>query len=82
MNYTLPNKKNFKLSPEQQDIVEFLLQRNYAMNCSQTGIGKTFSTLTAAIHKILERPQDDIHFILLMPLSAVTAFERDRKSVV
>lgn len=81
MNYTLPNKKNFKLSPEQQDIVEFLLQRDYAMNCSQTGIGKTFSTLTAAIHKILERPQDDIHFILLMPLSAVTAFERELQNL-
>lgn len=45
------------------------------MNCSQTGIGKTFSTLTAAVHKIIERWNDDIHFILLLPLPAVKAFE-------
>lgn len=73
--YNLPNRKNFKLTEPQHDIVDFLLKKDFGMNCAQTGIGKTFSTLVAAVHKILERWEDDIHYILLLPLSAIKAFE-------
>lgn len=73
-DYTLKNKANLELTEEQNDIVEALLTHDYFFNCAQTGIGKTFSTITAAIHKYAERKEDDIHFVLIIPTSADKAF--------
>lgn len=73
-DYTLINSKDLVLSYAQNEIVDFLLKNDYAYNAAQTGLGKTFATITAAIHKMLERPDDDIHFICLLPNPAVKAF--------
>jgi len=73
-DYTLKTKTNKILTKDQNEIVEKLLENDFFFNCAQTGFGKTYSTLTAAIHKILERKEDDIHFALLLPGSAVKAF--------
>lgn len=73
-DYTLKNTKDFVLSYQQNEIVEFLLNNDYGYNAAQTGLGKTFTTITAAVHRIVERPNEDIHFICLLPGPAVKAF--------
>jgi superfamily II DNA or RNA helicase len=73
-DYTLKNKLNYKLDDKQNDIVEALLNNDYFFNCAQTGLGKTFSTITAAVHNMVIRKEQDIHYILLLPNSAVKAF--------
>lgn len=73
-DYTLKNKKNYVLSKDQNEIVEALLSKDYFFNCAQTGFGKTFTTITAAVHKIVNNPDKEYHFILLLPGSAVKAF--------
>lgn len=73
-DYTIKNTKGIRLSDDQNDIVDALLKNDVYFNCSQTGIGKTLSTLTAAIHKIFQRKEDDIHVILVVPTSAIKAF--------
>lgn len=73
-NYNLKNKKNLVLTDEQVDIVKALLNNDVFFNCAQTGIGKTFSTITAAIHKHVERKDEDINFVLVIPNAADKAF--------
>lgn len=74
-DYTLKNKKGYKLDEEQNEIVEALLNNDFFFNCAQTGFGKTLTTITAAVHKAVRQSDDDIHFILLLPASAVKAFK-------
>lgn len=73
-DYTLNNKQGLVLKPEQNEIVEALMNNDFYFNFAQAGLGKTLSTITAAIHKVNQRREDDIHFILLIPNSAVKAF--------
>jgi superfamily II DNA or RNA helicase len=73
-DYTLKNKRNYVLSEEQNEIVEALLNNDNYFNCAQTGFGKTLTTITAAVHKAVQRKEDDIHFVLLIPPSAEKAF--------
>lgn len=73
-DYSLKNKRGFVLSEDQNEIVGALLKNDYYFNCAQTGFGKTLTTLTAAVHKAIERKEDEINFILLLPNSAVKAF--------
>jgi len=73
-DYTLKNKKGYVLKPEQNEIVEALLQNDFYFNFAQTGFGKTLTTLTAAVHTANNRKDEDIHFVLLLPNSAVKAF--------
>jgi superfamily II DNA or RNA helicase len=73
-DYTLKNKVGITLKPEQNEIVEALVSNDFYFNFAQTGLGKTLSTLTAAVHKALEKKEDNINFVLLLPNSAVKAF--------
>jgi len=73
-DYTLKNRKGYVLQEEQNEIVEALLQNDFYFNFAQTGFGKTLTTLTAAIHTAIKRKDDDIHFVLLLPHSAIKAF--------
>lgn len=73
-DYTLKNKKGMTLLPEQNEIVEALLNNDYFFNCAQTGLGKTITTITAAVHKATAVGNEDMHFVLLVPNSAVKAF--------
>lgn len=75
VDYTLKNKKGYVLSDEQNEIVDALLKNDFYFNCAQTGFGKTFATITAAVHTIVSRKDEDIHFVLLLPPSAVKAFK-------
>ncbi len=71
-DYTIPNKKDYVLDEDQNEIVEKLLENDCFFNCSQTGIGKTLATLTAALHKKKEIPE--AQFVIIVPNSATKAF--------
>lgn len=73
-DYTVKNKKGIVLKPEQNEIVHALLQDDFYFNFAQTGFGKTLTTLMAAIHRAHREKDKEIHFILLLPNSAVKAF--------
>lgn len=70
------------LSQDQNEVVEFLLQNQYSFNCSQTGFGKTITTLTAAVHNAVNNPTLDIHYAIVVPNSAVKAFEYHLKDIL
>ena len=72
-DYTL-NKK-FPLSDMQNETIEFLLQRAQAVNAAQTGLGKTYMSLTAAILVMLQR--NDMDTVVLCPQCAIKAFRRE-----
>lgn len=72
-DYTL-NKK-FPLSDMQNETIEFLLQRAQAVNAAQTGLGKTYMSLTAAIIVMLQR--NDMDTVVLCPQCAIKAFRRE-----
>lgn len=77
-DYTLKNKINLKLTEDQNEIVEFLLKTPWAFNLAQTGFGKTITTVTAAIHKMIAEKQEGntSHFIVVVPNPAVRAFTK------
>lgn len=72
-DYTL-NKK-YPLSDMQNETIEFLLQRAQAVNAAQTGLGKTYMSLTAAIIVMLQR--NDMDTVVLCPQCAIKAFRRE-----
>lgn len=73
-DYTLKNKEGLTLIKEQNEVVDALLNNDFYLNCLQTGLGKTLSTITAAVHKATEEGNEDLHFILLLPVKAIKAF--------
>lgn len=73
-DYTLKNKKGYRLSEDQNEVVEALLNNDNFFNLSQTGFGKTLTTITAAVHKLVERKDEDIHFVLIVPTKAIKVF--------
>ncbi len=75
IDYTIAGTKaGFILTEEQQDIVEELIHNRFYFNCAQTGVGKTYSTITAAIRIIVGNKDKDFHFVLVLPNSAIKAF--------
>lgn len=72
-DYTIA--KGFPLTEEQNEIIEYVLQRPMAICSAQTGIGKTLTMSTAAIHLMLT--YDDLHFVIICPQKAVKAFRRE-----
>lgn len=81
-DYTLKNKKGYVLDEKQNEIVEALLKNDFYFNCAQTGFGKTLTTITAAVHTIVSRKDEDIHFVLILPPSAVKAFKDTLSSIL
>ena len=78
-DYTLHNRTELQLSEEQNEIVDKLLQNNYFFNCSQTGYGKTITTITAAVYKyveILNKENKKADFIIVCPTIATGAFRK------
>lgn len=73
MDYTIA--KDFPLTEEQNEIISYMLQRPQAVCAAQTGIGKTLTMSTAAIH--LLALYNDLHFIIICPQKAVKAFRRE-----
>lgn len=73
MDYTIA--KDFPLTEEQNEIIAYMLQRPQAICAAQTGIGKTLTMSTAAIHLLVL--YQDLHFIIICPQKAVKAFRRE-----
>lgn len=74
-DYTL--NPEFPLTAEQNEVVDFLLQRTSCINASQTGLGKTYSTLTAMTHLMLEHK--DLVSIIVVPPKALKVFRKELK---
>ena len=67
--------KQFPLTQQQNEVVEFLLKSPYCINATQTGGGKTYTTLTAAQHILNVR--NDYECVCLVPPCALKAFKRE-----
>lgn len=74
-DYTLNPK--YPLTKEQQDGVRFLVKRRRAILSFQTGLGKTYTSLTSFFH--LYRLQKKFRCVVICPVNAVLAFEEELK---
>lgn len=72
-NYTF--RKEWPLTDEQNETIEYMLQRNKAICANQTGTGKTYTLSTAMCYILLKYP--DTHAIFLVPQKAVKAFKKE-----
>lgn len=83
LDYTIKGTKaGYTLTEEQNDIVHQLIHHKRYFNCSQTGIGKTLSTITAAMRVMAKHKTKDIHTVLIVPNSAVKAFTDTLKDLI
>ena len=73
MDYTL--NKEFQLSKEQNEIIDFMIRRPQAVCGAQTGIGKTLCLTTAAIHLLRKFPE--LHAVFIVPQKAVKVFKKE-----
>lgn len=73
VDYTIA--KQFPLTEEQNEIIDYILKRPQAICAAQTGIGKTLTMSTAALW--LQNYYNDLHFIIICPQKAVKAFRRE-----
>lgn len=73
IDYTIA--KDFPLTDEQNEIIDWVIKKSQAVCAAQTGIGKTLTMSTAALH--LTNIYSDLHFIIICPQKAVKAFRRE-----
>jgi len=71
-DYTLKNTRNIVFTEDQNEIVDFLIKRQWAFNLAQTGFGKTLTSLSAYVHKFLTA--EKTHCVIVIPVSAVKPF--------
>lgn len=72
-DYTL--RKDFPLTSEQNEVLDFMLSKTKCINGCQTGFGKTYVGCTGVTHILLKYP--DTRVIILCPQKAVKAFRRE-----
>lgn len=72
-DYTL--RKNYPLTKEQNEIIDFMISKPYCICAAQTGFGKTYLSMTLACHLLLK--YKDTHAIVLCPQKAVKAFKKE-----
>lgn len=70
--------RDIPLTCEQNEVVEFMLKRTACVNASQTGLGKTYATLTAVVHLLMQHK--DLVAILVAPPKALKVFRKELKS--
>ena len=68
-------RKEWPLKEEQNEIIDFMINKSIAVCAAQTGFGKTYTMCTALCHLLLKYP--DTHAIILAPQKAVKAFKRE-----
>ncbi len=73
MDYTI--NKGIPLSQEQNEIIDFMRRRAVSINGAGTGLGKTYSTLTLAVHFMTKHPE--YRCVILCPNKANKAFIRE-----
>lgn len=74
-DYTI--NSNYPLTPEQNELVEFMIQRPACINAAQTGLGKTYSTLTAMAHVLSQHK--DLIAVIVVPPKALKVFRKELK---
>lgn len=72
-DYTLA--KDFPLSKEQNEMIDFGIRRPQAVLSGQTGIGKTLAVLTAALHLLIKNKE--LYCIIVCPPKALLSFQRE-----
>ena len=73
MNYTI--NKDIPLSDAQNEIVDYMLKHNSCINAAQTGIGKTYLSLTALMHILLK--DKSLVGIICVPPKALKIFRKE-----
>lgn len=73
LDYTL--RKDWPLTDDQNDIIDFMLHRAECICAAQTGFGKTYLGCTAICHILLKYQSS--HAIILVPQKAIKAFKRE-----
>jgi superfamily II DNA or RNA helicase len=75
-DYTLKNKQNIVLTQDQNEVVEALINNPRFFNCSQTGFGKTITTITAAVYHYMNNLEEgkDFDYVIVCPTVANRAF--------
>lgn len=72
-DYTI--NKEFPLSDMQNEAVDFILKRPFCINACQTGLGKTYLTLTAMIHILVENK--NLICLVVVPPKALKIFRKE-----
>ena len=55
MNYTL--RREYPLTDEQNEVIDFLIKRTQAINACQTGFGKTYTRCTRYMSCFIKVPR-------------------------
>lgn len=72
-DYTI--NKNYKLSDMQNEAVEFMLNRPFCINACQTGLGKTYLSLTALMHVLVK--DKTMVGVICVPPKALKVFRKE-----
>ena len=72
-DYTVNSE--YPLFEDQQDAVRFMLSKRYCIVALQTGLGKTYSCLTALYHAMTLR--QDIRGVIVCPPAATKIFKKE-----
>ena len=72
-DYTI--NKTYPLSADQNEAVDFMLNRPYCINACQTGLGKTYLSLTALMHLLVANK--DMVGIVCVPPKALKVFRKE-----
>ena len=75
MSFDYTINEDYKLAPEQNEVIPFLLRRNMGVNSLQTGLGKTYSSLVAAEYVLQNK--DDYEVIIICPGEANKAWKKE-----
>ena len=73
MDYSL--NSNVPLTGVQNEVVSWMLKRPSCINACQTGLGKTYTTLTAITHLLLQH--QNLVFFVVVPPKALSVFRRE-----
>lgn len=73
IDYTLNPK--VPLTAVQNEVVDYMIRRPACVNACQTGLGKTYTTLTAMAHVL--RDNKDLLAILVVPPKALKIFRKE-----
>ena len=73
IDYTLV--KDFPLMKEQNEMIDFAIRRKEAVISGQTGLGKTYTALTLAMHLMLK--YKNTATIIVCPPKALISFKRE-----
>ena len=75
-DYTL--NKDIPLTSVQNEVVDFMLKRPACINACQTGLGKTYTNVTAVTHLLLQHK--DLVAIIVAPPKALKVFRKELSS--